>query len=45
MKKPQAVAIIIFVACGIFFISYPIGHCTTKMSKSNQSVHGFGFAQ
>ena len=28
--------------CGLrFFISYLIGHRMIKMSKSNQSVHGF----
>ena len=28
--------------CGLgFLISYLIGHCTIKMSKSNQSVHDF----
>ena len=36
MKKPQAVTVIIFVACGFVFLSPSI-----KMSKSNQSVHGF----
>ena len=28
------------MACG-FLISYLIGHRTIKVSKSNQSVHGF----
>ena len=45
MEKPQAVTIISFEACWVFLISYPIGLCTTKMSKSIQSVHGFGIAQ
>ena len=42
MKKPQAVQVSSFVACG-FFVSYLIGYHTIiiKMSKSNQSVHGF----
>ena len=40
MKKLQAVTVIYFAACG-FLISHLIGHRTIKMSKSNQSVHGF----
>ena len=39
-KTASCNGIISFVACSIF-ISYLIGHCTIKMCKSNQSVHGF----
>ena len=46
MEKPQGATVIILalwlavLSCGL--ISHLIGHRTIKMSKSNQSVHGFG---
>ena len=43
-EKMQAVMVISFVACGFFLWFDLICHRTIQMSKSNPSVHDFGFA-